>query len=115
MDRRLDERFRTNLAVTVTDIAVPDQVACGYIINVSQSGACAELSLRFAPGTTVKVLIGDCALFGHVTYCDDDPSFRTGIEIVRVLIGESNLASLVNGILANVIPNTPGVRATSSY
>jgi hypothetical protein len=115
MDRRLDERYRTNLAVTVTDIAVPDQVASGYIINVSQSGACAELSLRFAPGAIVKVQIGDCALFGHVTYCDDDPSFRTGIEIVRVLIGESDLASLVNGILADVIPDTPGVRVTSTY
>lgn len=115
MDRRLDERYQTNLAVTVTDIATPNQVASGYIVNVSQSGACAELSMRFAAGAIVKVQVADCVLFGHVTFCEDAPSLRTGIEIVRVLIGESDLAGLVNGILADVMPNTPGVRATSSY
>ena len=57
----------------------------------------------------VKVQIGDCALFGHVTYCDDDPAFRTGIEIVRVLIGESDLARLVKAILIETMPATPGV------
>lgn len=114
MDRRLDDRYRTNLAVTVTDIASPDHIAAGHIVNVSQSGACAHLSRRLAPGATVKVQIGDCALFGHVTYCDEEPAFRTGIEIVRVLIGESDLARLVNAILAETMPATPGVLAVST-
>jgi hypothetical protein len=109
MDRRFDERYRTNLAATVTDIAAPERVASGQVVNVSQSGICANLSMRVAPGATVKVQIGDCALFGHVTYCDDDPAFRTGIEIVRVLIGESDLARLVKAILIETMPATPGV------
>jgi PilZ domain len=109
MDRRFDERYRTNLAATVTDIAAPERVASGQVVNVSQSGVCANLSMRVAPGATVKVQIGDCALFGHVTYCDDDPAFRTGIEIVRVLIGESDLARLVKAILIETMPATPGV------
>ncbi len=109
MDRRFDERYRTNLAATVTDIAAPERVASGQVVNVSQSGVCANLSMRVAPGATVKVQIGDCALFGHVTYCDDDPAFRTGIEIVRVLIGESDLARLVKAILVETMPATPGV------
>jgi len=115
MDRRIDQRYQTNLAVTVTDIAAPDHIASGYIVDVSQSGICGELSLRFTPGAIVKVQVGDCSLFGHVTYCEEAPSLRTGIEIVRVLIGESDLASLVNNILADVMPHTPGVRVTSSY
>src|SRR5580698_3408504 len=111
MDRRLDERYQTNLAVTVTDLETPDRVASGRIVNVSESGACAELSMRMTPGATVKVAIGDCVLFGHVTYCDEERSFRTGIEIVRVLIGQSDLSRLVNAILAEAMPAVPGVVA----
>ncbi|HTB14364.1 MAG TPA: PilZ domain-containing protein [Bryobacteraceae bacterium] len=113
MDRRLDERYHTNLAATVTDIAAPDRIASGQIVNLSQSGACAHLSRRFEPGAIVKVQIGDCALFGHVTFCDEEPAFRTGIEIVRVLIGESDLSRLLKGILAEVMPSTPGVNVVS--
>jgi hypothetical protein len=114
MDRRLKQRYPTNLAAIVTDIASPDRVASGQIVNVSQSGICASLSRRLAVGATVKVQIGDCYLFGHVIYCDDEPAFRTGIEIVRVLIGESDLARLVNAILTETMPNTPGVVSVSS-
>jgi len=113
MDRRLDERYRTNLAATVTDIAAPDRVASGQIINVSQGGVSANLSMRLEIGAIVKVQIGDCTLFGHVSYCDEDPSFLTGIEIVRVLIGESDLSRLVNAILAEAMPATPGVLTAS--
>jgi hypothetical protein len=99
MDRRLAERYQTNLAAIVTDIASPDRVASGQIVNVSQSGICATLSMRVAIGATVKVQIEDCKMFGHVIYCDDEPAFRTGIEISR----------LVNAILVEAMPNTPGV------
>ena len=111
MGRRLEERYQTNLSAIVTDMASPDRVASGQIVNVSHAGLCANLSMRLALGTTVKVQIGDCRLFGHVTYCDEEQSFRTGIEIVRVLIGESDLARLVNAILAETMPTTPGVVA----
>ena len=114
MDWRLDERYQTNLAATVTDIAAPDRVASGQIVNVSRADLCANLSMRLALGATVKVQIGDCRLFGHVTYCDEEQSFRTGIEIVRVLIGESDLARLVNTILAETMPTTPGVGAVAT-
>ena len=114
MDWRHEERYQTNLAAIVTDLASPDRIASGQIVNVSQSGICATLSMRFAIGTTVKVLIGDCRLFGHVNYCDEEPAFRTGIEIVRVLIGESDLSRVVKAILAETMPNTPGVAAVLS-
>jgi hypothetical protein len=112
MDRRLDERYQTNLAATVTDIAAPDRVASGQIVNVSEMGVCASLSMGLTPGASVRVQIGDCSLFGHVTYCDEQRSFLTGIEVVRVLIGESPLARLVNAILAETMPATPGVVAS---
>jgi hypothetical protein len=114
MDWRFDERYQTNLAATVTDIAAPDRVASGQIVNVSHAELCANLSMPLARGATVKVQIGDCRLFGHVTYCDDEQLFRTGIEIVRVLFGESDLARLVNTILAETMPTTPGVGAVAT-
>jgi len=111
MDLRLEERYQTNLAAIVTDLASQDPVATGQMLNVSQSGICLSLSTRLAVGATVKVQIADCNLFGHVIYCGEKPAFRTGIEIVRVLIGESELSRLVNAILAEIMPNTPGVVA----
>jgi hypothetical protein len=113
MDRRLDERHQTKLDVTVTDIASPDRVASGQIVNVSQSGVCANLSLRFAPGAIVKAQTGDCVLFGQVAYCNGEQPFRTGIEVVRVLIGGSDLSRLVNAILAESMPALPGLIAAS--
>jgi hypothetical protein len=53
-------------------------------------------------------------LFGHIVYCGEEPPFRTGIEVVRVLIGESDLSRLVNAILAETMPNTPGVVVIST-
>jgi hypothetical protein len=114
MERRLDERYQTNLDVTVTDIAAPDRIASGQIVDISESGVCANLSLRFAPGAIVKAQLADCVLFGHVIDSDEGQPSRTGIEVVRVLIGESDLARLVNAILAERMPATPGIRAVST-
>jgi PilZ domain-containing protein len=141
MERRLDERYQANLDVTVTDIAAPHRIAWGRIVDISQSGVCANLSSEFALGAVVKAQLADCVLFGHVIDCariedneidaneigayephanqpganpaasHSDQSFRTGIEVVRVLIGESDLGRLVNAILAEKMPATPGVRA----
>jgi hypothetical protein len=110
MDRRIDSRYPASLQVTVTDIAAPDRVASGLLVDISESGVCATLSLALAEGAIVKAQVGDCVLFGHVTYCDEDNSFRTGIEVVRVLIGESDLGRLMKAILAEEMPATPGVR-----
>jgi hypothetical protein len=123
-ERRLDERYQTNLHVTVTDLAAPERVASGQIVDISQSGVCVNLSSRFAPGAIVKAQLADCVLFGHVIDCaqvnanqtdiPQDQLFRTGIEVVRVLIGESDLARLVNAVLAEKMPATPGIRAIST-
>lgn len=118
-ERRLDERYQANLDVTVTDIAAPERVASGQIVDISQSGVCVNLSSRFALGAIVKAQLADCVLFGHVIDCSQidsthSQSFRTGVEVVRVLIGESDLARLVNAILAEKMPATPGIRSVST-
>ena len=67
MDRRHDRRYPANLEVTVTDIAAPDRVASGKMVDISQSGVGVELSLPFKAGAIVEVQTGDCALIGRVT------------------------------------------------
>jgi hypothetical protein len=112
MERRLNERHAANLEVTVTDIESQTRVASGRIVDISEAGVCAELSTGLAVGALVKVQIEDSVLFGHVAYCTEGQSFRTGIEVVRVLIGQSDLARLVNAILAESMPATPGIKKT---
>ena len=98
MDRRFKDRYQTNMDVTVTDIETPDQIATGQILNISESGICADLSLRFTVGACVKARVGDHTLFGHIAYSDGTDTFRTGIEVAQVLVGESDLSRLIRAV-----------------
>ncbi|HVO99420.1 MAG TPA: PilZ domain-containing protein [Bryobacteraceae bacterium] len=101
MERRLDERYQTDLDVTVTNVDAPDRITTGRIFDISKSGVRADLPMRFAPGTSIKAQVGTNTLFGHVVYCDDyENFFRTGIEVAHVLVGESDLAKLVRAVQA---------------
>ncbi len=81
-------------------------------MDVSQSGVRAQVPLHLSPGSVVKLQVGDSVLFGEVHHSrEDDRGSEVGIEVVRVLIGESELGRLVNAILAESLPNTPGVTA----
>ncbi len=114
MDRRHDERHQATLEVTVTDIATPARSASGRIADISEAGICAELPLRFDINVPVKVQMGDCTLFGHVSHCTDHnpagSSYRTGIEVARVLVGQSDLSRLIKAVLAESMPAMPGVK-----
>ena len=114
MDSRLFKRYPVDLDVTVIDIVAQARVATGRIVDISESGVCASLSSRVEAGAIVEVEIGDSVLFGHVAYCNGDQSFRTGIEVVRVLIGESEIAQLLNAILAENMPATPGLKVDAT-
>jgi hypothetical protein len=110
MERRLDQRWPASVDVVLTDLADPDHTAHGQIVDVSESGVCVRLPLRVDRGTIIKLEVGGCALFGNAIHCcDDSGSYEIGIEIVRVLIGNSDLGRLLNSILAGSMPNTPGV------
>ena len=97
MERRLHERYPANLDAAVSDIAMPDRTAAGRLVDISASGVRAEVPLAFPIGAIVKLQIADSTLFGHVIYCRcEEKTNQIGIEVVRVLIGESDLARLLN-------------------
>jgi hypothetical protein len=110
MEKRLHRRFPSNLDVVLTDIANPDQAGTGWIVDVSRTGIRARMPRRVELGATVKLEVADCALFGQALRCHEEAGvYEIGIEIVRVLIGKSDLGRLVNAVLAEAMPNTPGV------
>jgi hypothetical protein len=110
IEKRLHRRFPTNLDVVLTDVANPDQAGTGWIVDVSRTGIRARMPSRVDLGAIVKLEVADCALFGQALRCHEDAgAYEIGIEIVRVLIGRSDLARLVNAVLAEAMPNTPGV------
>ncbi len=110
MDRRQDERLPANLDVVMTDLDHPGHIATGWVTEVSQSGVRARMPMRVEAGAIIKLEIADCAFFGQAIHCHENAGcYEIGIEIVRVLIGASDLARLVNAVLAESIPNTPGV------
>lgn len=93
VDRRIHERNPTDFQARVTAVANPEVSASGQVVDISQSGIGVYLPLRFAPGSIVQLNIDDSVLFGFVAHSTPERSyFRTGIEVVQVLIGASDLS-----------------------
>jgi hypothetical protein len=112
MEQRLHPRWPANLDIALTRVDDPRQTATGRIVDVSESGVCVRVLLQVLPGAIVKLEMADCALFGQVIHCCHYSSaYEIGIEVVRVLIGQSDLARQVNAVLAESMPALPGVSA----
>jgi hypothetical protein len=106
VDRRIHERHPTDFQVRVTAVNDPHFSASGQAVDVSQSGLGVYLPLQFTPGSAVRLTMDDSVLFGFVAHSTPERSyFRTGIEVVQVLIGESDLSHLLKATLQDVMPD----------
>jgi hypothetical protein len=113
MEQRLDQRWPANLDIALTSVENPRETTAGRIVDVSESGIRVRVPLQFLPGAIVKLEVADCVLFGQVVHCCHYSSaYEVGMEVVRVLIGQSDRARLVNSVLAESMPELPGVLAT---
>jgi PilZ domain len=112
VDRRIDERHPTGLQVRVSEIDYLDFSASGQVVDLSQSGIGVYLPLQFTPGSAVRLNINDSVLYGFVAYSRPERSyFRTGIEVVQVLIGGSDLSQLLKTTLEEVMPDVEWLEA----
>jgi hypothetical protein len=112
VDRRIDERHPTGLQVRVSEIDYPDFSASGQVVDLSQSGIGVYLPLQFTPGSAVRLNINDSVLYGFVAYSTPERSyFRTGIEVVQVLIGGSDLSQLLKTTLEESMPDVKWLEA----
>jgi hypothetical protein len=114
VDRRIHERHPTDFQVRVTALEDSDFSASGEVIDISQSGLGVYLPLQFMPGTAVRLTINDSVLFGFVAHSTPERSyFRTGIEVVQVLIGGSELSQLLKSTLEKAMPEVEWLETLS--
>jgi hypothetical protein len=105
VDRRIHERHPTDFQARVTAVEDPGLSASGQVADLSQSGMGVYLPLQFMPGTVVRLTIHDSVLYGFVAHSTPERSyFRTGIEVVQVLIGGSDLSQLLKSTLEEAMP-----------
>jgi hypothetical protein len=110
VDRRINQRHPTDFQVRVTALEGPDFSASGQVVDISQSGIGVYLPLQFMPGTVVRLTIDDSVLYGFVAHSTPERSyFRTGIEIVQVLIGGSDFSQSLKPALKEAMPDVEWV------
>ncbi len=110
MERRFHDRWPADVEVRLTHIKNRELSGSGRVSDISKSGVCVASALQFAPGALVQLDVANSVLFGHVAYCRPAGElFRTGIEIVQVLLGGSDLSKLLQTTLRETIPGTPGL------
>ncbi len=118
MDWRAHDRQSVAFQVRVTGFANPELTASGEVLDFSESGLGVYLPLQFTPGTLVCLAIKDSVLYGFIAFSIPERSFfHTGIELVQVLIGSSNLAQQLKAILKEAMPDlqiTPSASAGST-
>jgi hypothetical protein len=112
MERRAHERYEVQFETRVTVLG-NDQghSAFGHISDISATGLSVNLPFQLAAGDMVELELADSTLYGQVVYSNPDySSFRTGIEASRVMLGSTNLASILQRILMEQMPSIQGLQ-----
>jgi|SRR5579862_6992733 len=109
MDRRTDRRRPIHLAVGVRH---REQFCSGHLCDITKTGVSIVSPLNLPSGELVQLDFADSVLFAHVVYSRPDGQlFRTGLELVQVLLGGTDLSSLLQSILKQSVPDTPGLES----
>ena len=106
---RFDTRYPADFEVWVTDMQNLGHSACGSMQDLSNSGVSVVTPLQLNPGDIVRMDVGDSVLFGYVTNAravigSAHPDWRCGIEIQRVLMGDSAMSNLLEQALREQMP-----------
>lgn len=68
--------------------------------DVSDAGVCVILPVAIEPGHLVRVEFSEGSLYGQIVHATSDgEEFRTGIEVFQVLLGNSDLARLLEHVM----------------
>ena len=89
----------------------------GHVSDISNSGISVVLPFQMAAGDLVELEMADSTLYGNVIYSNpgDNSSFRTGIEASRVLLGSTDLSSILQRVLMEAVPKMPGLLPSDAY
>ena len=113
MDRRANPRSPSHFEVTVTELSRQNKSGSGWVRDISESGVGVTLPFALNPGAIVKLDLADSSLFGHVAHCRaDGENYVVGFQIEQVLLGGTDVSKLLNRLLHEANPRTPGLRRT---
>jgi len=105
VDRRLHNRSLADLDVQVVRLRRQEQSVSATLADISEAGVSLIVPCELWPEELVKLEAADSTLFGHVIYSTwKRNAFRTGIEVERVLLGDTDLANLLQVVLRNTMP-----------
>lgn len=111
MEGRLAERCLCRAELTIIDLATRECTE-GTLADLSKGGVCVITSRQFVADAVVRLEFADSVLYGCVIHCTGDESwFRIGIELIQVLLGATDTANLLNTLLLEMLPATPGLVA----
>ena len=112
MEHRTHRRLPASLEVKVAEVRHREQPAHGTLIDVSKAGIGVLLPVEMKLDTVVRLEVADSVLFGHVVYSNAlEDGWRTGIAVEQVLLGTSDITRLVQAVLKEEMPATPGLEA----
>jgi hypothetical protein len=115
MERRGDERFKVQFETRVTVLGDQRHSALGRVTDISNSGISVELPFQLAEGDLVELEMADSTVYGQVVYSNhESPLFRTGIEASRVLLGGTELSSILQRVLLETLPEMPGLETSGA-
>jgi len=113
-DRRQHQRFQVQFEAKVTKQGQRESVR-GRVLDISQSGLSVDLPVQLAPGDAMELEMADSVISGRVVHATAGESgFRTGVEVVRVTLGATDLSYLLQRTLLEVLPATPGLEVVDA-
>jgi hypothetical protein len=121
MERRADERFQVQFETRVTVLGDQRHSALARVTDISNSGISVDLPFQTVAGDLVELEMADSTLYGQVVYSNvvysnkESSLFRTGIEASRVLLGGTELSSILQRVLMDAVPEMPGLETTGVH
>jgi PilZ domain len=114
IERRQYPRHAVDFEVKIRNLGGEEPSITARVLDVSKSGICVMAPSQL--DGLVQLEVADSVLIGHVAYCHEQGSrFRTGIAIEQVRLGTSDLGQLLQSVLLDAMPATPGVLAPDAY
>jgi hypothetical protein len=128
MERRQHERFLVQFEVRVTKLDEKKQAVLGRVTDASDSGLSIVLPLALVPRDLVQLEMADSVLYAHVIhsssssegsgpegFTEKEAEYRIGVEVERVLLGTTELASMLKKTLIDAIPDTKGLEQSEVF
>lgn len=100
MEKRQHERTAVNFPVEYRILGSDARSYRGQLRDISEGGVRISVAEPVDAGAFLKVKVGDCTIFGQVSYCCPFlAGHLCGLLVERVLLGNSDLGRLMSALL----------------